>query len=179
MPVKHIQYQIDGAMTGQEYPAHPPSREHRRGWERCWRTRERQSASAGGNAPAGPPRTSGARKAAPFFDGGAVKLGGTTKYRTLYALVPWSVGREHFFMDPRRAKSEATPPLSFRRPLPGEVSRPGHGVFLAHSCQGRFRAPDTMCFWHTPARGNFVPPGTTYFCRQAKVGKNWLRGCGP
>ena len=158
MPVKHIQYQIDGAMTGQEYPAHPPSREHRRGWERCWRTRERQSASAGGNAPAGPPRTSGARKAAPFFDGGAVKLGGTTKYRTLYALVPWSVGREHFFMDPRRAKSEATPPLSFRRPLPGggfaprargvsgtllsrEISCPGYDVFLAHPCQGKFRAP--------------------------------------
>ena len=22
-------------------------------------------------------------------------------------------------------------------------------------------------------------PGATYFCRQAKVGKNWLRGCGP
>ena len=27
--------------------------------------------------------------------------------------------------------------------------------------------------------GCFAPPGATYFCRQAKVGKNWLRGCGP
>ncbi len=24
-----------------------------------------------------------------------------------------------------------------------------------------------------------MPPGTTYFCRQAKVGKNWLRGVAP
>ena len=35
------------------------------------------------------------------------------------------------------------------------------------------------CFWHALARGGFVPPGTTYFCRQAKVGKNWLRGFTP
>ena len=31
---------------------------------------------------------------------------------------------------------------------------------------------------HHPG-GGFVPPGTTYFCRQAKVGKNWLRGVAP
>ena len=24
-----------------------------------------------------------------------------------------------------------------------------------------------------------MPPGTTYFCRQAKVGKTWLRGSAP
>ena len=34
-------------------------------------------------------------------------------------------------MDPRRAKSEATPPLSFRRPLPGGGFGPPSGAFAS------------------------------------------------
>ena len=125
------------------------------------------------------PRTSGARKAAPFFDGGAVKLGGTTKYRTLYALVPWSVGREHFFMDPRRAQPLCPPGKERSHPSIVFSAAPAGGRFRAPFRAFRFARPCCGAGSAVPARGNFAPPGTTYFCRQAKVGKNWLRGCGP
>ena len=54
-------------------------------------------------------------------------------------------------------------------PLPGEVSRSG--------ARDGFHPP--FSFRLAEGRGGFVPPGTTYFCRQAKVGKNQLRGAAP
>ena len=47
---------------------------------------------------------------------------------------------------------------TFGTPLPGEVSHSGRGVFLAHPCLGKFRAP---------ARGPF---GTAQKGRKGRLG---------
>ena len=93
-------------MTGQEYPALPPYREHRPlAGSGAGGTGE-DSPRARAETPRPAPRTHRGQEGCALFpslprleeESGAANVGGTTKYRGFYALVPWTVGREHFFL---------------------------------------------------------------------------------
>ena len=76
-------------MTGQEYPAHPPNREHRLWLQAALADRGKTVRERGRKRPGRPPAPWGQRGCAlGEHSPGAAKMGGTTKYRDFYALVP-------------------------------------------------------------------------------------------